>query len=81
MKYVAILALLAGCRTPESPVVHPGIVPASLTEPARPLTPTHRWDSCDDPHPLNADGSKKHDWMVDGLGVWRCWYCDVVRRP
>lgn len=37
-------------------------------------------DSCDDPHPKNRDGSLRHDWMRGGDNVYRCWYCNIVKR-
>jgi hypothetical protein len=32
-------------------------------------------------HPMDARGNLVHDWMMGGDGVWRCWYCDMIRRP
>jgi hypothetical protein len=38
-------------------------------------------ESCDVAHPTNRDGTPAHDWMVGGDGIYRCWYCNVVKRP
>lgn len=47
--------------------------------PAAPIVPGDP-DSADAPHPVNPDGSKAHSWMTDGTWVWRCWFCNVVKR-
>lgn len=73
---VAALLLAAGCV---APAPHSGIVTASLVHPDGSPARTRR-DSCDDPHPRNPDGTLAHSWMMDGNGVWRCWWDEVLKR-
>lgn len=76
---IAALLLFASCVSPEP---RSGIVTASLVHPdgtaPRPNVPRGDWAG--DPHPKNADGTLKHDWMRGGDGDWRCFFCDVVKR-
>jgi len=70
--------LLASCAAPRArpfPGKEPGIQPASFVAPI-----ARHDDSADAPHPKKRDGTLVHDWMLGGDGLWRCWFCNTVKR-